>query len=148
MKFIEHLKQRSPYERSFHAISFEIIGILTSTPIISYITNKPIGESSALALLVSLIATIWNYIFNVLFDKLQKKYLFKKNLLVRILHGISFELGLIVITTPLVAFLFNMGILEAFFLELGMLLYFFPYSIVYNWLYDKLRLGLILKYDK
>ena len=147
MKFVEHLKRRSPYERTFHAVSFEIIGILTSTPIISYITGKPVGESSALALVVSLVATLWNYVFNVIFDKLQKKYLFKKNLLVRVLHGISFEIGLIIITTPLVAFIFNMGVIDAFFLELGMLFYFFPYSIVYNWIYDKLRSKLILKYD-
>ncbi|MGL5261993.1 MAG: chlorhexidine efflux transporter [Bacteroides sp.] len=28
---------------------------------------------------------------------------------------------------------------EAFKLEFAMLVYFFPYTIVFNWLYDKLR---------
>lgn len=148
MKFVEHLKQRSPYERTFHAVSFEIIGVLTSTPIISLITNKPVGESSALALVVSLIATLWNYIYNLIFDKLRKRYQFQKTLFVRVSHGIIFELGLIIITTPIVAFLFRMSIKDAFLLELGMLLYFLPYSIVYNWIYDKVRAKLIHKYDK
>lgn len=148
MRFVEHLKQRTPYERIFHAVSFEIIGVITSTPLVVFISGKPVGESGLLAIVVSLIATTWNYIFNVLFDKIQKRYKFEKTLIVRVLHGISFEIGLIVITTPIIALIFNMKLLDAFLLEFGMLLYFLPYSMIYNWIYDKIKAYLIKKYDK
>lgn len=148
MKLIEHVRRRTPLERTFHAVSYEIIGIITSAPIISFISGKPIGESGILAIIVSLIAMLWNYLFNVLFDKLQNKYRFKKNLFVRILHGIGFEVGLIMLTVPTIALLFNMSLIDALLLELGMLIYFFPYTIVYNWLYDKSRRKLIYYYDK
>lgn len=148
MRFIEHIRHRSPIERTFHAVSYEAIGIVTSAPIISFISGKPMAESGALALVVSIIAMIWNYVFNFLFDKLQEKYRFKKNLFVRILHGTGFEVGLVLLTAPTIALLFSMGIIDAFFLELGMLIYFFPYTIVYNWIYDKIRMGFIRHYDK
>lgn len=148
MKLIEHIRRRSPFERTFHAFSFEVIGVVSSAPIVSFISGKPIGESGLLAIVVSIIAMIWNYVFNVLFDKLQAKYGFKKNLLVRVLHGSTFETGLILITVPIIALIFSMTLVDAFFLELGMLLFFFPYTIVFNWCYDKLRQFVVQRYDK
>lgn len=148
MKFIEHIRHRSPFERTFHAVTYEVLGIITSAPIISFFTGKPIAESGALAVVVSVIAMIWNYAFNLLFDKLQNKYHFKRNLFVRIIHGTGFEVGLVFLTAPTIALLFRMGIIDAFFLEAGMLIYFFPYTIVYNWIYDKIRFAIIRHYDK
>lgn len=148
MKFIEHLKRRSPFERTFHAVSYEVVGIITSAPIISFITGKPVTESGVLAIIVSLIAMLWNYLFNLMFDKLQNKYQFRRNLLVRVLHGAGFEVGLILLTVPTIALLFKMSLVSAFLLELSMLIYFFPYTIVFNWIYDKLRLSLVRNYDK
>lgn len=148
MKFIEHIRKRSPFERTFHAVSYEVIGVITSAPIISFISGKPITESGLLAIIVSIIAMLWNYVFNLVFDKAQNKYNFRKTPFVRVLHGTLFEVGLIVLTAPTIAILFSMGLIDAFLLEVGMLIYFFPYTIVYNWIYDKLRLRLIHNYDK
>lgn len=148
MKFIEHIRSRSPYERTFHAVSYELIGIITSAPIIAFISGKPMAESGFLALIVSIIAMIWNYLFNFIFDKLQFKYQFKKTAFVRILHGIGFEVGLILLTVPPIALLFNMGLIDAFLLELGMLIYFFPYTIIFNWIYDKIRLNILAKAER
>lgn len=148
MKFIEHIRSRSPYERTFHAVSYELIGIITSAPIIAFISGKPMAESGLLALIVSIIAMIWNYLFNFIFDKLQFKYQFKKTAFVRILHGIGFEVGLILLTVPPIALLFNMGLIDAFLLELGMLIYFFPYTIIFNWIYDKIRLNILAKAER
>ncbi|WP_108823617.1 PACE efflux transporter [Dysgonomonas sp. Marseille-P4361] len=148
MKLIEHIRARSPIERSFHALSYEVVGIILSAPIISFVSGKPMHESGALAVVVSVIAMLWNYLFNVIFDKLQNRYKFKKNLLVRVLHGTCFEVGLILLTAPTIALIFSMTVIDAFFLEAGMLLFFFPYTIVFNWCYDKLRLSLVYHYDK
>lgn len=148
MKLIEHIRNRSPFERAFHAISYEIIGIVTSAPIVALISGKPLADSGLLATVVAIIAMLWNYAFNWMFDKLHNKYQFKKNLFVRILHGTAFEVGLIFLTVPVISLLFSMGLVDAFLLELGMLIYFFPYTIIFNWIYDKLRLGIVHNYDK
>ncbi len=148
VKLIEHIRNRSPFERAFHAISYEIVGIVTSAPIVALISGKPLADSGLLATVVAIIAMLWNYAFNWMFDKLHNKYQFKKNLFVRILHGTAFEVGLIFLTVPVISLLFSMGLADAFLLELGMLIYFFPYTIIFNWIYDKLRLGIVHNYDK
>jgi len=148
MEFIEHLRCRSPLERSFHAISYEVVGILTSTPIVSLISGKPVGESSILATIVAIIAMAWNYLFNLLFDKLQTRIGFARSFWVRLLHGACFEVGLIALTVPAISLVFNMGLVHAFLLEAGMLIYFFPYTIVFNWAYDKIRLHLVNREKK
>lgn len=148
MKLIEHIRTRSPFERTFHAVSYEIIGIITSAPIIALISGKPLSDSGVLATVVAIIAMLWNYAFNWMFDKLHHKYQFNKNLFVRILHGAAFEVGLILLTVPAISLLFSMGLVDAFLLELGMLIYFFPYTIIFNWVYDKLRLGIVHRYDE
>lgn len=139
MKLVEHLQTRSPYERTFHAISYEVVGIITSAPIIAFFTGKGLSESGVIALLVSIIATLWNYIYNLGYDKLRERFAFKKNLFVRILHGTFFEMGLIFLTVPAIALTMGLSMLAAFKLEVAMLFYFFPYTIVFNWGYDKLK---------
>ena len=148
MKLIEHIRNRSPLERTFHAISYELVGIVTSAPIVAFLSGKPLTDSGMLATVVAVIAMLWNYAFNWIFDKLHNKYQFDKNLFVRILHGAAFEVGLILLTVPPISLLFGMGLTDAFLLEVGMLIYFFPYTIIYNWVYDKLRLGIVDRYDK
>ena len=143
MEFIEHLRRRSPLERTFHAISYELVGILTSTPVVALLSGKPVGESGILATVVAIIAMAWNYLFNYVFDKLQARYGFARTFWVRLLHGAGFEVGLIALTVPVIALIFAMSLVHAFLLEAGMLIYFFPYTIVFNWAYDKVRLRLI-----
>ncbi|WP_018108030.1 PACE efflux transporter [Bacteroides propionicifaciens] len=145
MRLVDHLIERSPYERVFHAVLYEVVGIITSTPIIIFFTGKGIGDSGLIALIVSITATIWNYIYNFGYDKLLAKYKIKKTSRVRVIHGLFFEVGLVFITVPILALTMGLGIIEAFKLEFAMLVYFFPYTIVFNWIYDKAKSFVILR---
>lgn len=145
MRFVDHLINRTPYERTFHAVSFEVVGIITSTPIVSFFSGKDLVDSSLIALIVSILATIWNYIYNYLYDKLLVRYKIEKTSVVRVLHGIGFEAGLIMISVPTLSLVMGLSIWAAFTLELGMILYFLPYAVVFNWIYDKIKEFIILK---
>ncbi len=145
MKLIEHLRNRTPYERTFHAVMYELIGIITSMPIVAIVSGKSMTDSGIIAVLVSFIAMVWNYIFNLIFDKALKYFKIQKSLLVRVVHGILFEVGLVMITVPTIALTMGMTLLGAFMLEFAMLLYFLPYTMVFNWGYDKLKDHLIKK---
>lgn len=147
MKFVDHLKQRTPYERVAHAVLYELVGIITSMPIIAFFSGKSFSESGLIALIVSITAMTWNYIFNLIFDKVKHKYQFNHTPLTRVIHGILFEVGLIGLTVPLIALIMGLTLLDAFLLELAMLIYFFPYTIVFNWGYDKIKERLIKHYD-
>ncbi|EHC75403.1 hypothetical protein LTSEMON_4241 [Salmonella enterica subsp. enterica serovar Montevideo str. S5-403] len=58
---------------------------------------------------------------------------------VRALHALGFESGFIVIGVSIVAWVLNVSLLQAFTLEIGFLLFFLPYTMLYNWAYDVLR---------
>ncbi|MNN76703.1 Bacterial Transmembrane Pair family protein [compost metagenome] len=101
--------------------------------------NKPLGHMGALTLMFSAIATLWNMIFNTLFDRAQQRIGFSRTLPVRILHASLFELGLIFMLVPLAAWWLSIGLIEAFLLDIGLVLFFLPYAVAFNWSYDVLR---------
>lgn len=145
MRLVDHLIKRSPYERIFHAVLYEVVGIITSAPIIAFFTGKNLAESGLIALIVSITATIWNYIYNVLYDKLRARYAIRKTVTIRVLHGIGFEVGLVFITVPIISLTMGLTLWAAFKLEFAMLLYFFPYTIIFNWVYDRAKNYAIIK---
>lgn len=139
MRLVDHIIKRTPYERVFHAVMYELIGIVTSAPIVMFFSGKSLSESGLIAVIVSITATIWNYVYNWIYDQLRYRYKFKKTFGVRVIHGTLFEVGLIFIAVPIISLAMGLTLWEAFKLEFAMLVYFFPYTIVFNWLYDKLR---------
>ena len=58
---------------------------------------------------------------------------------VRAVHAIAFEAGLVAIVVPLVAWWLDMSLLDALILDIGLLLFFLPYTFLFNLGYDKLR---------
>lgn len=134
---------KSTRERIFHAVLFELIGNILITLFVAYILKVSLLQSGMLSVISALMATVWNYIFNKIFDELQKHYAFERNFMVRLLHAVAFEIGLIVTLTPVVMVLLNLSLINAFFVEIGLVLFFLPYTMIYNWGYDYIR-GLLM----
>jgi uncharacterized membrane protein len=101
--------------------------------------NVSVLQSGSLSVISALTATVWNFIFNKLFDSLQKKYQFQRTFLVRAIHAVGFETGLIISLIPVAMVMLNLTVAEAFFVEIGLVLFFLPYTMLFNWLYDYLR---------
>lgn len=131
--------QRSTKERIFHAVLFEGLGILFATPLAMWITGKPVGSMAALSATISAIAMLWNMLFNWLFDRLQYRYGFKRGFWMRILHTCAFESGLILMVVPLIAWWVDTTLWHALALNIGIVLFFMPYTFFYNLAYDTLR---------
>src|SRR5690625_4184223 len=135
------LYQRSLKERIFHAVLFEILGILFATPLAMWMTKKPALSMAALSAVISGMAMLWNMIFNWIFDVLQRKYHFRRNLWIRILHACCFEIGLIIMVVPLVAWWVNTTLWHALVVDIRLALFFLPYSFFYNPIFHKVRLA-------
>ncbi|MDF3936114.1 multidrug/biocide efflux PACE transporter [Pseudomonas citronellolis] len=131
--------QKSLKERLFHAVLFEFIALVICAPTLAWLMGQPLAHVGALTLMFSLIATLWNMVYNALFDRAQRRIGFSRTLPVRVLHASLFELGLIFMLVPLAAWWLGVGLLEAFILDIGLILFFLPYTIVFNWVYDALR---------
>ena len=78
-------------------------------------------------------------VFNSLFDRLKARLQLANGGWTRVLHALLFEGGLILLAVPLIAALMKISLLEAFILDIGVLLFFLPYTYVYHWGYDVLR---------
>ena len=130
---------KSMSERVGQALGFEGLALLICTPLLVWITGRPALEMGAVTLGISLLALTWNIIFNSLFDRLKARMQLATNAWTRVLHALMFEGGLIIVCVPLIAAWLNISLLDAFILDIGVLLFFLPYTYVYHWVYDVLR---------
>lgn len=133
------LYRRSLKERIFHAVLFEVLGVLFATPLAMWLTGKSVLSMAALSAVISGMAMLWNMLFNWLFDRLQIRYGFHRNVWVRILHACCFEIGLIIMVVPLVAWWVETTLWHALVVDIGLVLFFLPYSFFYNLSYDLIR---------
>lgn len=129
---------RSTADRLRMAIGFEVIGLLLLIPIGSLLLNKSATELGWLAVLMSLLATWWNYQFNQLFDRfyLAPRGRTCKTQPERIWHAVGFEGGLLIAILPLTAWYLQMSLFDALLLDLGFMLFYLVYGYFYHWLYD------------
>ncbi|CRN00819.1 MULTISPECIES: multidrug/biocide efflux PACE transporter [Pseudomonas] len=130
---------KSITERVFQALGFEGLALLICTPLLVWVTGRPALEMGTVTLGVSLLALSWNVMFNSLFDRLKVRLHLSNGGRTRVLHALLFEGGLILLAVPLIAALMKTSLLEAFILDIGVLLFFLPYTYVYHWAYDVIR---------
>ncbi|MGX5099071.1 PACE efflux transporter [Enterobacter cloacae] len=126
-------------ERIFHAVIFEVTANVIIALSLAWLMNVSVLQSGSLSVISALTATAWNFMFNQLFDSLQKKHQFQRTFLVRAIHAVGFETGLIIALIPVAMLMLDLTMTEAFFVEIGLVLFFLPYTLLFNWLYDYLR---------
>lgn len=130
---------KSLKERALHALLFELIGVLMFAPGLAWVLGQSIGKMGAMTVMISTIAMLWNMVFNAGFDRLRARLGFALNLKARALHAIGFEAGLIFLVVPMVAWWLSVPLLEAFLLDIGLVLLYLPYTMLFNLAYDGVR---------
>lgn len=133
------IQRKTFTERLVHALTFELTAIALCAPVLSWVLGMSLVHVGALTAVVSLVAMAWNVAFNALFDRFERHFGLVRNLMLRIAHAIAFELGLIALVLPLAAWWLEISLLQAFVLDLGILLFFLPYTFFFNLAYDRLR---------
>lgn len=130
---------RSLRERIGHSLAFEGIAVLICAPAMAWFMGKPLLQLGVLTLMFSTVAMLWNMLFNYLFDRAQSRLGFERGLRARAIHALLFEGGLVVMLVPLAAWWLSISLLEALLLDIGLILFFLPYTMAFNWIYDVLR---------
>lgn len=134
---------RSVKERIFHACTFEFFAIVFTMLIGIFLLNKPIEAMGVLSVLISVTALLLNIVFNWLFDRFFPFVNGDRPVKIRMLHAIGFEGTLVLFTVPMIAFFLKVSFVEAFMIEIGLLVFFLFYTYIYNWCYDKVRKKLV-----
>jgi len=127
------------WERALHAVLFELTAIAITAPLLVTVMGISLVHAGSLTLLVSLVAMLWNVVFNMLFDTALRRWRLVRSLKLRLVHAAAFELGLVLMVVPLAAWWLGLSLLEAFLLDMGLILFFLPYTLIFNWGYDSLR---------
>ncbi|MCZ8258374.1 MAG: PACE efflux transporter, partial [Polaromonas sp.] len=70
---------------------------------------------------------------------------FRRTLGARAVHAVLFEIGLIIAVVPLAAWWLDIGLWEAFVLDIAIVLFFLPYTFGFNWAYDYLRARIVAR---
>lgn len=136
---------KSVRERFFHALAFELLAIAICAPLGAWLLGYSLAHIGLLTLMISLMAMTWNMIFNAIFDRVQRRLGFERTLVARALHAVLFEIGLLLAVVPLAAWWLKIGLWEAFVLDIGIALFFLPYTFLFNLAYDHLRARFVAK---
>lgn len=131
---------RSLKERFLHALTFEVLAIVIVSPLAALVMKKTLFQMGALAVMLSTVAMLWNMIYNAGFDQLCPPGKVHRDVAIRVLHALGFEGGFILIGLPIAAGMLGISLWQAFTLEVAFFLFFLPYTIIYNWFWDRLRL--------
>ena len=75
---------------------------------------------------------VWNW----LFDRWLPTR--RRTLSQRFAQAMGFETGLLIMTLPAVAWWMEIGLVEAFWLDAGFMLFFLVYAMVFNSLFDRI----------
>ncbi len=125
--------------RIVHALSYEIILLAIFAPAVALIFHQDMLSSAALGITLSVMALVWNVIFNYFFERWERRQGFtKRQLKQRIYHAVFFEGGFMLVTVPVIAWFLNMSILHTIIVDIGMALCVMVYTFIFQICFDKL----------
>ena len=90
-------------ERVFHAVLFEVLSVSLSIVLLMAFTDHQVGALSGTMIIIATIAMAWNFVFNWVFDKFFPGDKTQRTIAMRIFHVVLFEIGLLVLTIPVMA---------------------------------------------
>ena len=95
-------------------------------------------QSTALAVMSSAIAVLWNLGYNTAFEAWESRQAVRgRSVRRRVAHAIGFEGGLAAILVPVFAWWLGVGLWQALLLDGALLVFFLVYTFVFNWVFDR-----------
>lgn len=121
-----------------HACLYEAIAIGIVTVAVRLARPEAdTAEASLLAVSTSVIALLWNMAFNTWFEAWEARQADRtRTARRRLAHAIGFEGGLAAMTVPLIAWWLQVSWWAALLADLGLLVFFLGYTLVFNWVFD------------
>ena len=131
---------RSAFDRLRHAISFEVIALILVIPAGAILFNVPLHDFGVVGIVSATLATLWNLGYYVLFDLTLQRLTGTtlKSRIVRVLHALVFEAGLLMVLLPFIAWYLGISLWDAFVLDIALAAFYLVYAYVFNLIYDTL----------
>ena len=133
------MQTRSFSDRVRHALSFEIVGLAIFTPLAMLAFDQPAMDMGVIGLISATVATLWNFVFNMGFDRamIRRTGSAAKSVPVRILHTLMFEGGLVVLLIPMIAWYLGITLWQALVMDIAIVAFYLVYTFFFNVAYDR-----------
>ena len=130
----------SPIKRRLLYVSlFELLAIFLSTLLLMALSDSGAHESLPVAVIVSSVAVLWNYIYNTLCEAWESRArIMERTFKIRSIHTLGFETGLFLFCLPLYMLWYDVGVWVAMYMESALLLFFLVYTFVFTWMFDQI----------
>ena len=124
--------------RVVQALLYEAIAVAIVAPVLSWVFDTPPLSALALTLATSAVALAWNFVYNSLFERWESRQAVRgRSAVRRLAHSLGFEIGLVVLLVPLIAWWLDVTLLQALVADIGLMVFFFVYTMVFTWGFDR-----------
>jgi uncharacterized membrane protein len=124
--------------RVLQALLYEGIAVAVVAPTLAWVFDTPPLSALALTLATSAVALAWNCIYNALFERWESRQAVRgRSAARRLAHSAGFELGLVVLLVPLIAWWLDVTLWQALLADLGLMAFFFFYTMAFTWAFDR-----------
>ncbi len=130
---------RSNLDRLRHTLFYELLLLAICTPLLSSFLHQPAAKVGGIGVVLSLLAMMWNYAYNLAFDKTLiglGRPLYPRGFRLRMIHAALFEIGFMAVTIPAVIWWLNYTFWQALALDAAFIVMVPIYTLIYNWGYD------------
>ncbi len=117
---------------------YEGIAITMTSLAFTFLFNVHAAEAGTISVIASVIAVVWNLAYNMMFEAWEARRATNgRGVALRVVHALGFEGGLVLMLVPMMAFLLGISLVEAFMLDLGLIVFFLVYTFLFNLAFDQ-----------
>src|SRR6218665_1885620 len=100
-------------------------------------SDAELAQAGALSVACSVVAVLWNLVFNHGFEWWEARQSVRgRGLARRVAHALGFELGLLVLLVPLIAWWLEVSLWQALVMDVVLALFFLVYTFCFTWIFD------------
>ena len=123
--------------RVTYVFFYEVLSFFICAMVLAVLSGTTISHTGPLSILIAVIAVTVNFFYNYVFEMWEKKQASKKRtVLRRVAHAIGFQIVLVTILIPLIAWWMQISLVKAFLLDFSLMVLIPCYTFVYNYFFD------------
>ncbi|MCH7394697.1 PACE efflux transporter [Acinetobacter dispersus] len=123
--------------RVTYVFFYEVLSFFICAMVLAVLSGTTISHTGPLSILIAVIAVTVNFFYNYGFEMWEKTQTSKKRtVLRRVAHAIGFQIVLVMILIPLIAWWMQISLVKAFLLDFSLMVLIPCYTFVYNYFFD------------
>lgn len=117
---------------------YEGIAIVVAGAGLAWMSGRDAVHSGVAAVMASVIAVVWNLVFNTLFEAWESRQAVRgRSVARRVAHAIGFEGGIAALLVPVFAWWLDVSLWQAFVMDFWLMVFFLVYTFAFNWAFDR-----------